>query len=103
MDDGPRFSSLHSAMASEYSDTFKEVFGVRPRHYPFDRVSTAELSADLSSLYDYAAEEYDRHEAMNRHNAEEEAREAAEAAREATRAREERWMDAAAIAGAAGW
>jgi hypothetical protein len=47
----------HYLLVSSISDTFKDVYGVRPRHYDFNNMTVDELKALNDSLYDELDEE----------------------------------------------
>lgn len=107
-------NQLHEALSGFHWDLYKEVNGIRPRHFRYEEMSVSELEAAISSLEEDAAEaaEYLREEVERlaqedaeywRQVALTEAQRAELEAREAVRAHEERWMDRAAVLGAAGW
>ena len=90
---------LHEALAGYHYDLYKEVHGIRPRWYCYSEMSVEELEGAVLRLQ----EEVEGLREEVEYLAREDAQQAELEAREAVRAHEERWMNAAAAMGAAGW
>jgi hypothetical protein len=52
--------SYRDELISAISDTYKDIHGVRPRHYNFAEMSDEEVEALSNSLYDYLDAEFNR-------------------------------------------
>ena len=99
-------SELHSVLSQAHNDLYKEVNGIRPRWIRYSKMNTPELEALMIALMEDAEERVSEWDGFDARIEAEEAAETAEreAIRvEAERAHEERFMDAAAAWGGAGW
>lgn len=94
---------LHEALSSYHWDLYKEVNGIRPRWYRYDEMSLEQLEEAVLRLEEWRDEMVGEWDGLDARIAADEAAQAAAEAAEAVRVREERWMDAAASMGAAGW
>lgn len=94
---------LHEVLSQAHSDLYKDLNGIRPRWMRYGAMSVDTLGSLVLELQEEAEElvhEWDGIEARIEADLETD-RQAALV--EAKRAHEERWLDAAAAQGAAGW